>query len=181
MGVYENAARFPFQDPSQPGLSVSGDGRGCNTLTGRFEVNQVVYGANNEIDAFWATFEQHCEGAAPALRGEIRFNADVPVLVTAPFRTMVAENETATFDVAAFERTGGHVTLTASGLPPGAEFTDNGDNTASFSWTPAPGQAGTYRLRFTGDNGQGGTDTAFTLITVTQSLPGSRSGAPAPH
>ncbi len=35
-GVYEGATRWPFQDPSTPGLDFSGDGRGCNTLTGRF-------------------------------------------------------------------------------------------------------------------------------------------------
>ncbi|HEY5594575.1 MAG TPA: hypothetical protein VIL61_05380, partial [Nitrospiria bacterium] len=37
VGAYEGATRFPFQEPAQPGLSVVGDGRGCNMLTGRFE------------------------------------------------------------------------------------------------------------------------------------------------
>ena len=169
VGVYDNAARFPFQNHDQPGLDVFGDGRGCNMLTGRFEVKQVEYSASKEVKAFWATFEQHCEGAAPALRGELRFNADLPMLVRAPFRNTVSENGSLNFDVTAFERSGGLVTLTASGLPPGANFTDNGDNTGSFSWTPAPGQSGSYRLSFTGDNGQGGADTAFALITVTPS------------
>ena len=34
-GTYDGATRFPFQSPTEPGLSVDGDGRGCNTLTGR--------------------------------------------------------------------------------------------------------------------------------------------------
>ncbi len=43
-GVYEGAARYPFQSPSQPGLSFVGDGRGCNTVTGRFQVLEALYG-----------------------------------------------------------------------------------------------------------------------------------------
>src|SRR5262245_31190203 len=84
VGVYENAQRFPFQDPSRPGLSVSGDGRGCNTLTGRFQVKEITYGPGSDIIAFWAIFEQHCEGAAPAAFGEIRLNASVDLTLTDP-------------------------------------------------------------------------------------------------
>ena len=68
-GVYANAVRHPFQPAGVPGLSVSGDGRGCNTLTGSFQVLEVTYGAGDVIEAFRATFEQYCEGAAGALRG----------------------------------------------------------------------------------------------------------------
>jgi hypothetical protein len=32
-GAYEDAVRYPFRDVNQPGLSFSGNGRGCNTLT----------------------------------------------------------------------------------------------------------------------------------------------------
>jgi hypothetical protein len=73
-GTYLGATRFPFQSPTEPGLDVSGDGRGCNTLTGSFVIRLVSYGSGTTINAFWATFEQHCEGVVPALRGEIRYN-----------------------------------------------------------------------------------------------------------
>lgn len=36
--------------------------------------------------------------------------------------------------------------LSAAPLPAGATFSDQGDGTASFDWTPAVGQAGDYRL-----------------------------------
>ena len=75
-GTYDSATRWPFQSPGVPGLSVFGQGRGCNTLTGRFEVYEVVYGPQGEVLRFHAAFEQHCEGAVPALRGEIRIVAD---------------------------------------------------------------------------------------------------------
>ena len=36
--TYDNVARYPFQTSTQPGLSLYGDGRGCNTVTGSFTV-----------------------------------------------------------------------------------------------------------------------------------------------
>ena len=77
-GAYENATRWPFQAPAEPGLSLHGDGRGCNTLTGRFDVLEAVFDPNtNEVLRFAANFEQHCEGAAPGLLGWVRYNSDV--------------------------------------------------------------------------------------------------------
>jgi hypothetical protein len=75
LSTYENAARYPFQSPTQPGLEVSGDGRGCNELTGRFDILEISYTSQGEIDRFSADFEQHCEGADSALFGSIRYNA----------------------------------------------------------------------------------------------------------
>lgn len=77
-GVYEGATRWPFQAPPVPGLDFSGDGRGCNTLTGRFEVLEAVYAPLGYIERFHAKFEQHCEGAEPALFGEIRIDNPPP-------------------------------------------------------------------------------------------------------
>lgn len=76
-GPYENATRFPFQSPTGPGLSVYGDGRGCNTLTGRFDIIEVVYSSSGEVIRFAADFEQYCEGGTPALFGSVRLNATI--------------------------------------------------------------------------------------------------------
>ena len=75
VGDYENAQRWPFQPPGTPGLSIDGAGRGCNTLTGNFQVLKAVYNTSGGIQNFSANFEQHCEGAAPALFGWIRYHA----------------------------------------------------------------------------------------------------------
>ncbi len=69
-GTYENAVRWPFNGPGQPGLSVTGEGRGCNTVTGRFVVARVEQ--TGDSLAFEAAFEQHCEGGTAALFGQIR-------------------------------------------------------------------------------------------------------------
>jgi hypothetical protein len=77
-GVYEGATRWPFQSPTGPGLDVTGEGRGCNTSVGRFEVLEAEYSASGEVVRFAATFEQHCEGASPALVGSILYNSTLP-------------------------------------------------------------------------------------------------------
>jgi hypothetical protein len=77
VGVYEGATRWPFNQLSEPGLSVSGNGRGCNQLTGRFEILEAVYAPGGGVEHFAVDFEQHCEGGAQALYGVIRFNSEV--------------------------------------------------------------------------------------------------------
>jgi len=72
--AYRYAERFPFQQPGAAGLDVSGEGRGCNTLTGRFVVNEVHYAQDGGVEDFSADFEQHCEDDAPALFGAVRVN-----------------------------------------------------------------------------------------------------------
>jgi hypothetical protein len=166
LGTYTNATRFPFQDPSQPGLSVAGDGRGCNMLTGSFTVLEISYGTSGDVSAFRATFEQHCEGAAPALRGEVRFNATIAVVLSAPSAVTALEGQALSFNVTAIDVLGRHVTLTATGVPPGATFVDNGNGTGAFTWTPTVGQAGGYVVTFRGDNGSGNTESVFTRITI---------------
>ena len=83
-GPYEGATRYPFQSPTKPGLDVSGNSRGCNTLSGRFDVLQVELGPQNEVLSFAVDFEQHCEGATPALFGSVRFNAADPPFPAPP-------------------------------------------------------------------------------------------------
>jgi hypothetical protein len=86
-GTYDHATRWPFQSPTSPGLSVSGMGRGCNTLTGNFVVREALYGATGQVLAFAADFEQHCEGGGAALLGSIRVNSPVPFTPPAPAPT----------------------------------------------------------------------------------------------
>ncbi|GAA5002833.1 hypothetical protein [Streptomyces siamensis] len=57
------------------GLDVHGDGRGCTTSTGEFTVTRPARGDDGAVEAFAATFVQHCEGGAAALRGTIHYYA----------------------------------------------------------------------------------------------------------
>jgi len=72
LGSYIRAVRYPFAPAGRSSLSVSGDGRGCNTITGKFDVNELSYSSRGDLLIFQATFEQHCEGGTGALFGRIR-------------------------------------------------------------------------------------------------------------
>jgi hypothetical protein len=74
-GYYGDLQRYPFHNPVKGGLSWSGEGRGCNTLTGWFVVDSVTYDGNT-LTAIDLRFEQHCEGGGPALNGEIHWDAN---------------------------------------------------------------------------------------------------------
>lgn len=71
LGTYQNATRYPFQAPTSPGLSFTGSGRGCNTLTGRFTIHDMALDPAGKLHRFHVTFRQHCEGGASYLDGEI--------------------------------------------------------------------------------------------------------------
>ncbi len=74
-GLYDLAERSGFQSAGHPGLAFSMDSRGCNTSTGRFLVQEAVYGAGNSVQRFHARFESYCENRSRGLHGEIWVDA----------------------------------------------------------------------------------------------------------
>lgn len=75
-GSYAAAQRYPFNEYGAPALSIFGDGRGCNELTGSFVVTEMERDPFGNFTRFAATFEQHCEGAVAALFGAFNYNAN---------------------------------------------------------------------------------------------------------
>lgn len=83
------AQRADFAQPGHAGLDVVFQNRGSNTLAGNFTITDVTFykdAANVErIGSFAATFEQHSEGASPALFGTFTFNdSGLPTSVPEP-------------------------------------------------------------------------------------------------
>jgi hypothetical protein len=91
---------------------------------------------------------------------------NVPPTITADATATVNEGVNLTVNVTASDANGDNVALSASGLPEGATFSDNHDNTAMLSFTPDATQSGTYTVTFTADDHHGGTTTATLVITV---------------
>lgn len=60
--VYDMAQRLPLEADGHPGMDISGDGRSCNLLNGRFQVHEydVMFGF---VDRVTISFEQHCENS----------------------------------------------------------------------------------------------------------------------
>jgi hypothetical protein len=75
-GSYTNAQRAAFASPGHPGLDVSFQYRGSNTLTGEFTISEITFTPDlQSILSLVASFEQHSEGAAPALFGQFEYRA----------------------------------------------------------------------------------------------------------
>lgn len=74
VGTYTGAERAPFATYLKPGLEVTGDGRGCNTLSGTFQIHAIAW-SGTKLSHLAATFEQHCEQGTPALRGCVVYDA----------------------------------------------------------------------------------------------------------
>lgn len=160
-GTYTDARRDAFHKPSEPGLSVSGNGRGCNQSTGSFTVHQVVYGTGNTIVAFDASFSQSCENTMPPLTGRVLFNStnslppanritsELAVFTTAgqPFRYQVRTSKP-------------NDSFTAENLPPG--LTIDAPTGLISGTTTAPGN---YQVTLSA-SGSNGTATATLDLTV---------------
>jgi hypothetical protein len=71
-GYYADLRRFPFNNPTKGGMNVAAFNRGCNVLSGWFVVDGVTY-SGGTLTSIDLRFEQHCEGAVPALRGKIHW------------------------------------------------------------------------------------------------------------
>lgn len=93
-GLYDPATRYPFQVESGAGLSLHGNGRGCNELEGKFAVEELKRGPENGLERLSITFEQRCEGGKAALRGVVNFNATgKPDSAPTPDKTIALEGK----------------------------------------------------------------------------------------
>jgi hypothetical protein len=66
-----------FETTSGFGMDFFGDGRGCNQSTGHLVIHEIAFGPGADtLQRLRASFDHHCEGASPALHGEIAVLAD---------------------------------------------------------------------------------------------------------
>src|SRR5207245_118042 len=72
--------------------------------------------------------------------------------LSAPATLQTDEGVHLSFTVTASDPDGDHVALSASPVPSGATFSDQGDNSGAFSWTPGPTQSGVYDVTFVGND-----------------------------
>jgi hypothetical protein len=75
VGEYSDAEGPGSRQEGSPGISITGDGNGCDRYYGRFTVKDIAFNGSGRVDRFWALYEQHCGSPnAPALFGEVRVN-----------------------------------------------------------------------------------------------------------
>jgi len=139
--------------------------------TGTFTWTPVVGQEGTYTASFTGTDGQGGSGsAATSITVTGPAPSNHPPTLSAPATEQVNVGASLSFTVTATDPDGDHVALSASALPSGATFTDHGDNTGSFAWTPGSNQAGNYNVSFLGYDGRGGTGTANTSIAVMQEI-----------
>jgi hypothetical protein len=70
VGAYPGAQR---DVSGSPGLEVTGDGRGCDRISGTFWIREISW-ESSTLSHLAATFEQHCDSGS-ALLGCIYYDA----------------------------------------------------------------------------------------------------------
>ena len=80
-GYYPDAQRWPFGNPAGGRFIVVAGG--CNTITGWFVIDSISY-SGDTLTGVDLRFEQHCEGATPALRGKVHWRSDDPTQPAGP-------------------------------------------------------------------------------------------------
>lgn len=87
VGFYDNARRVISTPEMNPGMDVSGFGRGYNRLSGWFDIKEVEYASSGEIVKLAVDFAEYGENltkSGPALFGSFRFNSDIPLTTALP-------------------------------------------------------------------------------------------------
>jgi len=85
-GFYTDVQLIPIESDSHPGMTISGEGRGCNYVHGSFRIldSEMDYSLETpRVVRFAATFEQYCENSTAAIRGAILYgySPDWPVRI----------------------------------------------------------------------------------------------------
>jgi hypothetical protein len=75
VGSYTGATRYPF-NTTEPGIDFSGNGRGCNTISGEYFIDDFAYDAQGttRLAARWV---HRCEGGTLPEYGWVTYNTTV--------------------------------------------------------------------------------------------------------
>ena len=96
------------------------------------------------------------DGVNPAVAQNVQVDvtSNSPTLNPIPTPRQVPEMVNISFTVRATDPDGDPLTMTAAPLPPGGGYTDNGDGTGDFTFTPGAGASGSqYTVTFSADDG----------------------------
>jgi len=124
--------------------------------------------ATNTWKHFVNLFDASSTGSYQIVFGPQQQQAVPPVFQQGIQDYRIQEGKPLTFTVAATTGNGSVASFSSNQLPIGATLVDQGNGSATFSWTPKLGQAGTYPLTLTASDGTLSTNGA---LTITVALP----------
>jgi hypothetical protein len=128
---------------------VRSDGKRIKPENGWLSKTRV---GSNPWQYFFNLFDANTANSYTVVFTDSAAGPHAPVLQFIPDRTGV-EGQQLSFIVEATDPDGTIPLLSASPLPALARFTDRGNGTGIFDWTPATGQAGRYEITFTASDG----------------------------
>ncbi|MFO1533752.1 MAG: hypothetical protein ABR562_08705 [Thermoplasmatota archaeon] len=76
VGYYTGLTRASFSNPKIGGIDWTGQGRGCNTITGSMAIDSVQYDLDGTMTEITLRFEQHCEGGPNPLMGKVHWTVN---------------------------------------------------------------------------------------------------------
>jgi hypothetical protein len=161
---YAGAVSWGTAIDTLPRFTLSGDGRAWGDTYSHFDVRQLEFDGSGAVRRARLLFEQ--QGGADVITGELRFDADTVVRIVAPLRQRARRGIPLALDVGVLHSTGAPVTLTSSGLPPGATFQMLTPTLGRLDWTPAADQQGDFHVAFTAVDGASHGEEAHTWIQV---------------
>ncbi len=144
--------------PTGASFADHGDGTGSFDWTptffqsGAYEITFYATDDSSAVDSETITITVADAGNQP------------PVLIL-PEDLTIAENVNGSFVLSASDIESMPV-VTSSALPTGAGFTDNGDGSGSFTWTPTYLQSGVYEIWFYATDDSSAVDSGLFTITV---------------
>ncbi|MCH7879461.1 MAG: putative Ig domain-containing protein, partial [candidate division Zixibacteria bacterium] len=158
---------------STPALSASGLPAGASFTdnlngTGSFSWTPTFLQSGVFSVTFTATDDSLAVDSEVVAITVIDAGNQLPVLAAIGAQS-TTEGVNLNFAVSASDVDGSAITLSTSALPNAASFTDNGDGTGTFNWTPLFNQSGTYLISFIATDDSLGVDSEVVTITVNES------------
>jgi hypothetical protein len=169
--TYSNVRRWPFND-GRPGMTVTGEGRGCNKIHGSFTVQQVTFTKAGRLVRLDLSFHQYCDSYGAALHGRLRYNASQdtrgPGTVSAATARRVGDRIHVTWANPSSTDFARSTVRWYHGPGPAAQFTDVGHPAAPTSrrsavFSAAPDRRVTISIIATDVNGNPGATTVLSV------------------
>jgi len=129
---------------------------------------------NHNWQYFVNLFDVNTTGSYTFVFDDLAAMPQPPVLQFIPDRSGI-EDQQLSFIVEASDPNGTIPMLSASPLPVGAVFADQGNGVGIFDWTPAEGQSGSYVITFIASDGVL-TDSQRATLTISSSSGGDSDG-----
>ncbi len=133
--------------------------------TGGFNWTPDFTQSNTYDVTFYATDDSSAVDSEVVTITVVEAGNQLPILASIGAQS-TTENINLNFVVSATDADGPAPVLTTSTLPTGAGFTDNGDGTGTFDWTPDFLQSGVYNITFYATDDSSAVDSEIVAVTV---------------